>query len=426
MLFLSILAFILLLSMSFFFSGYEVGLISLDRLLLEREAREGGTKEKIARMMKKPEFIFGTTLIGNNIVNVCISALSVVIWNAYGFEQRLGVSDEIGVLITVVIVLIFGEIIPKALFRDKPTTMVYSLFPLFSFFNWLFRPLIGLVGLFRQLLIRVFRLPSQTDLHYLTREDFSYMLIEGQDNDELMEDQREMLEEVFEFKDLRARNIMIPRTDIIAIDKTTPIDKVVDLARQEGFTRYPVYDSDLDHIVGILIVYDLIQLEPGKQTAADVMRNVSFVPENMDVSTLLKEMKTKRKSMMIVVDSYGGTAGLVTVEDILEEVVGDIEDEYDADDEEEDDIRRIDENTWELKGYVNVDDLNDEFDLELPTGDGYETVAGLVIHLAGRIPPKSHVCEVGEYTLRITAASKRKIFSVELKREPAPLGQDNL
>lgn len=409
--------FLLLIGLSAFFSGIEVGLISLDHLKLEQEARKNRFKARILRFTENPEMLFGTTLIGTNISNVAISLLVVIFYEEFSGFELTGIDEDTGSLIIAGIVLVFAEIIPKALFRDYPYTLVANLFPFLWFFYILFRPLSKLVSAINRLMARWFNLPEKSGYELLTREDLFDMLTQNQDEMGLHDHQREMLEEALEFKDLKARNVMLPRTDMIAVDAGWDLDQVIELAKEHGFTRFPVYDQDIDHVIGILIIYDLLIRDPSRnQTAREFMRQALFVPENMEVNDLLKDMQSKRKSMVIVVDSYGGTAGLVTVEDILEEIVGEIEDEYDSDEDEQRDIVQIDENSYLIRGHVEVDQLNDEYDLNLPVSDSYETIAGLVIDSLAKIPARGQIVMVAPFHLEIVQVSASKIMKVKLTK----------
>jgi putative hemolysin len=223
--------------------------------------------------------------------------------------------------------------------------------------------------------------------------------------------QKEMLEDALEFTELIAKNVMKPRTEIVAIPEDMTYDEIVKITREEGYTRYPVYHETLDEITGVLIVYDLLKPKFETLTAKDMKRDVYFVPESMDVDVLLKEMQKNQKSIAIVVDAYGGTAGLVTMEDILEEIVGEIDDEYDV--EEIKDVEKVDDNTWIVNAFVEVDTLNDNFGLELPDGD-YETIAGLILAHLEQIPARGKKITIDKYKFEILEVTNKKIKKVRI------------
>ncbi len=393
-----------------FFAGLETGLVSIDRLKLETEAKTDNRKNYLQKFTTNPDLTFGLTLIGTNISQVIVST----IFTAYFIKNWLHIDEKLGSLILAGVVLIFAEIIPKAIYRDYPDRLVMSSYPFIRIAHFILKPSINVISWFNNQLARLLKV--ENGMHVLSRDDLSYIFSETASSNAIQQDQKEMLEDALEFSELVARNVMIPRIDIIAIDADSPLDHVIEIARKEGYTRYPVYEDSLDHVIGILIIYDLIDRDKSqKQTARDFLRDAFFVPENMDVDVLLKEMQTLRKSMAIVVDSYGGTAGLLTTEDILEEIVGEIEDEYDN--EEDKDVEKIDDHTYIVKGYVEVDDLIDVYGIDLPDEGDYETLAGLIIDKIARIPARNQLIRIGAWNAQIMQVSSRKIIKVKLTRK---------
>ncbi len=392
-----------------FFAGLETGLVSMDRLKLETEAKTDKRKNYLLRFSTNPDLTFGLTLIGTNVSQVIVST----IFTAYFIKNWINIDEEAGSLILAGVVLIFAEIIPKAIYRDYPDKLVERSYPFIRIAHFILKPSIRVITWFNNLLAKMLKVES--GMHFLSRDELSYIFSESTSTNAIQQDQKEMLEDALEFSELVARNVMIPRIDIVAIEADSPLDHVIEIARKEGYTRYPVFEESLDHVIGILIIYDLIDRDKTqKQTARDFLRDAFFVPENMDVDALLKEMQTLRKSMAIVVDSYGGTAGLLTTEDILEEIVGEIEDEYDN--EEEKDIEKIDNDNYIVKGFVEVDDLTDVYGIDLPDEGNYETLAGLIIDKIARIPARNQRIRIGDWTAQILQVSSRKIIKVKLTR----------
>ena len=411
MLIFPILLIVIFFILSGFFSGIETGLISIDRFKLEKEAKNSKKKKQIQHFLENPDYLFGTTLFGTNISVVIISSLTMFLIHYFNKTGNIVISKQLGILILAGLILIFAEIIPKAIYRENPNKLVTRSFPVLKFFSIILKPFIKFVALLNSILAKIFRLPQKTGYHLLTREDISLMLSETWEDDYLQEHQREMLEEALEFAELKAENVMIHRTEIIALPQDTPIDEVIETAKKEGFTRFPIYGEDLDDIQGILIIYDLMKIpKKNDMKASDFVRKSFFAPENMNVNTLLTEMQTRKKSMAIIVDSFGGTAGLVTIEDILEEIVGEIEDEYDITTEE---IQKIGENSYIIQGFVEIDYLNDEYNMNLPEGD-YETIAGLIINKLARIPASKTKITVRNRELEIIQATNTKILKVKI------------
>ncbi len=398
--------------LSAFFSGMETGLISIDRLKMEQEAKKNKKKKQILHILENPDKLFGTTLFGTNISLVIVTSLSILLINIFKQKNIFHISEIAATLIIAGLILIFAEIIPKALCRENPNKLVTRGFSLLRFFSLILLPFVKFVSLLNSLLARMFKLSEKNGFHILTREDLSYMLAETKDDGILHEDQREMLEEALEFTELDAENVMIHRTEIVAFEKNTSIEEVISIAKEKGFTRFPVYDEDLDHIIGILIIYDLIKKNNlDKLKASDFVREAFFAPETMDVDNLLAEMQANKNSLAIIVDSYGGTAGLVTIEDILEEIVGEIEDEYDTTPKE---VEKVGENHYLVQGFVEIDFLNDEFEMNLPEGD-YETIAGLIIEKLEKIPRQNAKLFVNNWNITILQVSNVKILKLEMK-----------
>jgi CBS domain containing-hemolysin-like protein len=407
---LSLVLILVFFLLSAFFSGMETGLISLDRMKLENSARSNKTKRRILEFLDNPDRLFGTTLFGNNISVVIVSSMGAYLYDVY-IKSHTSISNHYWTLIMAGLILIFAEIIPKAVYRENPNLHVTRFFPLLEIFNKLLKPFVRFVEQFNIVIAKLFRLPTQNEYHLLTREDISYMLSETEDDGVLHENQREMLEDVLEFSQLKAENVMIHRTEIEAFEKNTPISEVVRIANEAGYTRFPVYDEDLDNVVGILIIYDILKRKDHENlTAGDFMRKAYFAPETMDVNKLLTEMQTRRRSLAVIVDSFGGTAGLVTIEDILEEIVGEIEDEYDTATR---DVEQLQDGSFLIKGFVEIDFLNDEYNTDLPTGD-YETLAGLIIYRLARIPTQNTRLKVGTWNLMVTQTAANKIVLVKM------------
>ena len=414
---ISLLIIVIFFILSGFFSGIETGLISLDRLKLEQEAKSSKKKKQILTFLEKPDLIFGTTLFGTNISIVIVSSLSIVLINNLNKKSAINISEHTATLIIAGLILIFAELIPKALYRDFPNRLVSRGFPMLKFFSFIFTPFVKFVSILNNLLAKFFKLPQQSRYNFVSREDLSFMLSEAKDDGVLHEDQMEMLEDALEFTELDAENVMIHRTDIVAFPLDTSIDEVISIARDKGFTRFPVYENDLDSIKGILIIYDLLKRKDLEGlTVSDFIRDAFFAPETMDVNKLLTEMQKEKVSMAIIMDSYGGTAGVITIEDILEEIVGEIEDEYDNTTQE---ISKISSGLYRVQSYAEIDFLNDEYDMDLPVGD-YETIAGMIIDKLERIPRRDTNLIIGNWSITIIQATDKRIITVEMKRIDNP------
>jgi len=395
----------------FFFAGLETGMLSIDQIKLEQEAKKSKSKAVLLQFVRQPDKFLGTTLIGNNIANVIIASLSTYLANrlfAPVFDARYTS------LVVGIVVLISGEMIPKTIFRDNAETLIPLFFPLLQFFYYLLKPLVMIVTLLNNFLRKLLKLEEGYQYDYLTKDDLSFLLSQTA-IDETNDHQIEMIEDALDFTELDARNVMVPRTDIVAIQDKTSLSEVANIARKEGFTRYPVYCNNIDDIIGILIIYDILKQDCSPDmTAGDIIHEPLFAPENTDLDVLLKEMQTKQRSMAIIVDSFGGTAGIVTMEDILEEIVGDIEDEYDTD-EDENSVQQVGPKTWLVAADTEIDRLIDDYGIQLPEGD-YETVAGLILDRLEKIPHQGQVVNVPPYTIQVLQATSKQIVKVKIHK----------
>jgi len=405
----TLLALLFFLALSFLFSGFETGMISLNLLALEQDAKKSKSKAQLLNFVRKPDRLLGTTLIGNNIANVILASLATLV--AHRIHSPYFPAQYTSLLIGT-IVLLFGEIMPKSIFRDHADRLVPVFFPLIRFFFYLLRPFVAGVSWLNDTLRKLLKIPETNHFSYLTRDDLTFLLSQATDN-VMSEPQIEMIEDALEFSEQDAHNVMVPRTEIIAIHEDAKVCDILEMARTEGYTRYPVYRQNLDDIVGILIIYDILKKDcTPEMRAGDIAREPFFAPENTDLDVLLREMQTKSRSMAIIVDAYGGTSGLVTIEDILEEIVGDIEDEYDTDDDSKD-VEVVGPNTWICQADVEIDRLIDEYGIDLPEGD-YETLAGLVLDHLQRIPQQGQLITIKPYRLQIIQATDKKILKVKI------------
>jgi putative hemolysin len=411
--FLLLLMLVLSLCLSFFFSGIETGIVSLDRLQLEKEAKHNVRKKRLLHFIESPDRFFGTTLVGNNVVNIIIAAIAT-----YLVQERLPehtIDPKVSSLAMAGIILVAGEILPKAIFRDYSNKLVPVLFPILRFFYIILKPVILIVTSFTNLLFKIFHFKTTPGFSYITKDDLAFILSQTNADEELAQPQRNMLEDVLEFNEQKARNIMVPRMEIVGINEDTPLTEVEDFAREQGYTRYPVFRENLDHIVGVLIIYDIIKNDDKEhRNAKDIMHVPYFAPETIDIDNLMKEMQIHKKSMAIISDSYGGTAGIVTMEDILEEIVGDIADEYDVDEDTSSDISQISQNLFIVKGDVEIDRLMDEYEIELPVGN-YTTIAGLIIDRLEKIPAQGQYLDLDNCRIQVLQVTNKKIEKVKIK-----------
>jgi len=399
--------------MSWVFNGFETGIISLDRYKLEQAAKKNKYKKKILDFYDNYHKTFGTTVLGNNISNIIVTTIATIL-----FVHKWQQNEWIVTLIIAFTILIVCEIFPKNLFRDYPERCVELFFPLINVCYIILKPFTKLISYFYAKTNTTSKSDDKYPYMAFSKDDFAFILTQTFDEGHIQKPQKDMLTEALDFNELVARNVMIPRMDVVAISDDMPYADILKLASVEGYTRYPVYHDSLDEITGLLIIYDLLKYPSSKDDpthknlkAKDIQREMFFVPESMEVNTLLREMQAHKKSIAVVVDSFGGTSGIVTIEDILEEIVGEIDDEYDV--PESKDIYKIDDKNWMLAGDVKVDDLNKSLDIDITEGE-YETVAGLLIHHLARIPVRGQKVTIDSCKFEIMEVNHKKIKKVKI------------
>jgi CBS domain containing-hemolysin-like protein len=413
--------------LSGFFSGSEIAFVSANRLKLELRARKNTMSGRfLTYFVRNPDSFMSTTLIGNNIVNVAYATLMTLfltdslensyeaIIGAYPSEAMVLVMQT---TIASLIIMVFGEVLPKAMFRTYPDVFIAFLSVPLRVLSILFYPFVLFTNSIARVLINLIQKePAQVE-EFFRRSDIELLFREiGADTNgssDLDADDSEILTNVLELHNIRVKESMVPRTEIVALEKTATIREATDTFIASGFSKLPIYEESIDNIIGVVFAYDLFR-QPDK--LSDIIRPVKHVPGSQRAKALLAEFRLQNVSLSIVIDEYGGTAGLVTIEDLLEEVVGDIQDEYDEDDEF---IKKLNDHTWLISGNVEIDDLNDshpEIAISESDTDDYETVAGYIIHLGGRIPKLNEEVIIGDYRFIITKATQTRIEVVKMQR----------
>ncbi len=322
------------------------------------------------------------------------------------------------------ILLVFGIAIPQAWSKYTGELLIARSWPWLIIFLWLVRPLVWFLEQFDPLVRRLCGVPVRDAQFYADEleQEILNVVSEGEKVGAVDEEEKEMIESVIELGDLTVDAIMMPRTDIVALSKEGDRNSVLKIVGTEGHSRIPVYDDTIDTILGVLYVKDLLLLPSGQPfSITSMMRDAIFIPESKSVRELLREFQSKKVHIAIVLDEYGGTAGLVTIEDILEELVGEIVDEYETEAPAE--IQRIDETTVEVDARLRIHDLNDELDVELPDDEDYETIGGFVFSTLGRIPKVGDECAHEEVKIQVIAADDRRVLRLRLDIEKVGNGQ---
>jgi len=380
---------------------------------------KSGREEELRRLIEAlPQLsLTNGVLRSGSVIGVVL--MVVVLGERAGLQSdaaRYGISF----VVSWVLILIFGVAIPIAWARYAGESLLTAVLPALHVLGFILRPLVGFLRLFDELVRRLAGVPLQTaqsQADELEREILN-VVSEGEMHGAVDEEEKEMIESVIDLRDTDVEEIMTPRTDIAAVERTAGLQEVKSCIAESGHSRIPVYEETIDKILGMLYAKDLLQLGEGEPfNATKVMRSVSFIPETKPLRDLLHEFQEQKVHVAVVLDEYGGTAGLVTIEDILEELVGEIVDEYES--EEPEAIRRIDENNVEVDARTRIDDLNDELDLNLPEDEDYETVGGFVFSRLGRIPKVGERCDHDNLAFQVIAAEPRRILRLRLHITPA-------
>jgi len=399
-----------------FFVSAEVALTACDRNALRARAAAGAANAARAeRMLAVPQVTLATTLVGANL-----ATLVAVLLLALELMAR-GESPMWAPLMVVPPLLVLGHLVPKAIVQAHADKTVDRLATPLRFTSFLLRPLVVVVGGFAAALTRVTR--TDRKKAFVTRDELA-LLIESEptsDKPEIDADEREMIANVFELSEYKAEELMVPLSEVTALPEDAPLAEAALEVADKQHSRMPIFRSRVDDVVGIVHVFDILQASSGKvaegkpppKTVADLAHPPTYVPGTMKASDLLVQLQAEQQHLAIIVDEYGGAVGIVTTEDLLEIIVGDIDDEYDV---EPSPIRAEKPNVWRVEARTTVARVNAELDLGLPESDDYETVAGLLIEKFRRIPDKGESMALAGLTIEIVAATDRAIEAVRITR----------
>lgn len=417
---------IILILLNAYFAATEIAFISLNDAKIEKNAKEGDKKAKqILKMLKSPSKFLATIQIGITlagflssafasdafadrlapILNNLIPAISIEIWR--------GISIVLITIILSFFTLVFGELVPKRLAMKYYEKISYATIGVIRGISVVTAPFVKLLTASTNMISKIFGV-GETEEEVVTEEEIKMMIAEGEEKGTIEQGEKQLLNNVFEFNDIIVSEIMTPRTDMYTIDINDNIDEKLNEIDEFKYSRIPVYEENIDDIKGILYVKDLLKplKDNEKIKIKEIIREPYFVPESKDIDELFKEMQQNKVQMAIVIDEYGGTAGLITMEDIIEELVGNIFDEYD---EEEIEVKKIDDNTYIVSGLITAYDVKKIFDVELPEGD-YETLSGYLLDKLGRIPDEHErpVIEDEELTYKVEEIEDKRIKYVKI------------
>ncbi len=409
--------------LSGFFSGSEIAFVTANKLKLEVASRKNNLiSSSIGFFTKNPDTFLTTTLVGNNIVNVVYATLMALflvepimhyteLW--FGVEPSSFQILAIQTFIASLIIMLFGEILPKAIFRAQADIMVNVIALPLRLFYWILRPLIALENGSSNVLIKWLVPDAEKTEQFYRRQDVELIvkeLRESGGSEDIDEDDSEILHNVLELSNMRVKESMIPRIDIEAVDKSTPIADVLNTMIESGHSKLPVYRDSIDDVIGVVFAHDFFK---NPKSLHEIIRPIKLVPSSKKSKDLMQEFRQSNLSVAIVLDEYGGTAGMITIEDLLEEVVGDIQDEYDTDSEL---MKRIAPNNFVVSGNVEIDELMNTFEeIKIPLEPSqYDTVAGYVINHLGRIPKVNEEVLIEGNKFIISKATQSRIETIRL------------
>jgi len=414
-------ALLILIVGSAFFSGSEAALISLSRLHA-RAMVERGVKgaDAVVRLLDDRNRLLTSILVGNTVVLLTADSLATALFIRAGIPHAAIWST----LVMAVLLLLFGEIIPKTVAVAGNERWAVRLAPVLARIVWVLTPVDNAFLFVTNAIVRVFGVSPIARGPFVTEDDIRNLVNVGAEQNVLEEEEREMIHSIIQFGDTIVREVMTPRLDMVAIEVSSSARRALDLIIAEGYSKLPVYEETIDNVVGV--VHDrelLVSLANGALSNTrlrDLMRPIVVVPESKRVLELLREMQRGKFSLAVVVDEYGGTAGLVSMEDLLEEIVGEIRDEHDEGEEEP--IRVISDDEAVIDAGTNIEDVNAHLGLHLPHED-FETIGGLTVGLFGRLPHDGEEVEAGDgVRLKIDRTRGRRILSVRLLRNGKPGG----
>ena len=412
-----IVVFSFLLFLSAFFSGSETAFFSINSIILEKFIDEKSKRaQRVVKLLSTPRRLLITILIGNTSVNVTAASIAAILTTR--LCEQVGISKEIGIILNVLIVtfliLVISEISPKIFAVKSAATFSKNVSFLLSVFYYLFLPFSAIIDKTITLLTNLFNMTEADREKFLKTNEFQALLELGAEQGELELEEKEMIHSIFEFGDTIVREIMVPRTDMACVAHDAGVDELIKTIKEKGHTRIPVYKDSIDDIKGVINAKDLLPfIFNTKKTVnlLDLARPAIFVPESKNIDDLLRVFQKQRQHMAIVVDEYGGTSGIVTLEDVIEEIVGEIRDEYDK---EQALYRKMDENSYIVNAKIDIESLNDLIGLDIPISEEYETLGGFIFDIIGEVPEKEQVVAYKDYEITIKEVKNNRIIQVAI------------
>ena len=412
---ISLLAFAVLvcLVLSAFYSGSETALVSVNKTYINQLVETEDAKAKIIhRIVDSPDRMLALALVGTNLANVLISLFGDRLTVKILPELPDNLQSSISVIYITVLLLIFGEILPKTIFRVKADILALRFAYVLRLSEYVLAPLIVFVQTVTKFLVKIIDRGTSQSNPDAQREELRLLATMGEQSGNLLAEQRRMIHSLLNFQNRTVAQVMVPLVDIVAIEKATKCEEFLQIAAESGYSRIPVYEGRIYDIIGIVNLLDVIYAENLPETVEPFIRtDLHVVPESKNINSLLKEIQNTQHTMVFAVDEYGGTVGLVTVEDLVEEIVGEFADERD----DPDLVRIIAPDILECEGRTEVDILQEHYGLSIPQGD-YETIAGYILERTGTIPETGSELDLGDSVITILDAETRAIRKIRIRR----------
>ena len=414
--YLNVLILVILILLSGFFSAAEAALSAYRSNYLEKldEEKHPKTYAVLKRWLKDPNSMLTGIVIGNNVVNILASSIATVVIVDY-FGNK-GSSVALATAIMTILILIFGEISPKLMARNNSSKIAESVSVIIYVLSIILTPIVACLIFISRLVGRILGVNMTSPQLMITEEDIISFVNVGNAEGIIEEDEKEMIHSIVTLGETNAKEVMTPRTSMLAFEGTKTINEVWDEILENGFSRIPVYNETIDDIVGILYVKDLMEhIKNGDLNSpiSEFVRTPYYVPETKSIIEILKEFRTLKVHIAMVLDEYGGVVGLVTIEDLIEEIVGEIRDEYD--DEEDSFYKKIADNEYEVDAMTDIETINKDLELELPISEDYESLGGLIVTTLGRICNVGDEIEIDNIHLKVLEVDKMRVSKVFIK-----------
>lgn len=425
-----------------FFAMSEMAIVTLNDSKMEKMADEGHKKaKKVLRLTEDSSRFLSTIQVGVTLAGFLTSAVAATSFSSIltaWLTKLFNISDGSVkgliaslslILITILISyfsLVLGELLPKRIAMHNPESISFKVVGILLFFKAIMRPIVALLSASTNGMLRLFGINPKDTPQAVTEEEIRMLVDVGEEKGVIEESQKEMINNIFEFDDIVAADVMTHRTDVVAIDINDSFTTVLKTVMEEGYSRIPVYDDDLDDIKGVLYVKDLLKFvgqDLPKRGVSKLMRKAYFVPESKKCGELFAEMTEKRIQLAIVSDEYGGFAGIVTIEDLLESIVGNMQDEYD---DEEEEFEKLNDTTYTIDGVTDIEEVEEELGIKLPQGE-YDTVAGMIMSILGRIPEENETptVEVAGCEFTVESINERRIERVKIVKLPVEEAEED-